>query len=280
VFRATDLLHGNQLSLVGVSFGNTPGFPFSAPRFPEPGSPVHDLARASEFVATMPLEGYRAAAPAVPAPDPLLGYQAYAAQLVLDLGTMTVPASRTRSVPVPVMSETPSFPVLLARELLLLRIQELARMIAASYPAEPPCLVAVMEGPARLPSLAELPPGRPPCHEIRAASYGEGTTSSGEVVLQGMALDLQDRDIVILEDIRRYRSDDREARRASARQRSALGARLHVAQQARAPRRPARARLGRLRDPDEFVIGFGMDVAGRYREIPHIALYRRELEAV
>ena len=28
--------------------------------------------------------------------------------------------------------------------------------------------------------------------------------------------------------------------------------------------------------PDEFVIGFGMDVAGRYRDLPHVAAYRDE----
>ncbi len=30
--------------------------------------------------------------------------------------------------------------------------------------------------------------------------------------------------------------------------------------------------------PDEFVIGYGMDVAGRYRDLPYIALYREELD--
>ena len=37
---------------------------------------------------------------------------------------------------------------------------------------------------------------------------------------------------------------------------------------------------GRLHIPDEFVLGCGMDLDGRYREVPDIVVYEAEVERV
>lgn len=174
----------------------------------------------------------------------------------------------------------PAFPVVIARDEILRRIHELARALAADFPDEPPCFLAVMDGArAFADHLRRVLPGQPPYGEVRAKSYGDGTTSSGRVdVVLPRDLDVRERPVVLLEDI----VDTGRTVQALAERLHALGAReVRVASLLSKPARrlvPAPLHYLGFEIPDEFVIGFGMDVAGRYRELPHIAAYRAELE--
>ncbi len=172
----------------------------------------------------------------------------------------------------------PTFPVVIARDDILRRVHELARAIALAHPAQPPLLLAVMEG-ARVfaDQLRGLLPGQPPYTEVRAKSYGAGTVSNGAVeVMLGNQLDVVSRDVIVIEDIV---DTGRTVATLSARLRD-LGARkVEVATLLSKPsRRVVEVELHYVgfEIPDEFVIGFGMDVAGRYRDLPHVAAYREE----
>lgn len=175
----------------------------------------------------------------------------------------------------------PSFRVLLRHEDIVRRIHELARAILAGSPAAPPCLVAVIEGArpfAR--QLQKLLPGHPPVHEVRASSYGTGTRSSGTVTLgAGRDLACRDRDLLLLEDI----VDTGRTIDALQRHFTAAGARsVRVATLLSKPsRRVVDVRLDFVgfEIPDEFVLGFGMDLDGRYRELPDVVVYERAVEA-
>ena len=174
----------------------------------------------------------------------------------------------------------PEFPVVLSRDAILRRTHELAREMQREYPDAPPLLLVVMDG-ARVfaEQLRRLLPGQLPCAEVRAKSYGDAMVSSGRVeITLGRDVDVQDRDVVIIEDI----VDTGRTVRALDERLRTLGARsVKVATLLSKPsRRVVQVDLHWVgfEIPDEFVIGFGMDVAGRYRDLPYVGVYRAELE--
>ena len=88
--RATAISHGGYVSVLGLSFGNT-GFPFLDGLIPIDPDPLFMLStNLPGCVALLPAEGYRSLTLDLPAPNPLVGVAAYAAHIVLDLGTPSV----------------------------------------------------------------------------------------------------------------------------------------------------------------------------------------------
>jgi len=177
------------------------------------------------------------------------------------------------------MSAHPPFRVLIPHDQILRRTQELARAIHLATPGEPPLLVAVIEGArpfARL--LQKFVPGNLPVQEVRASSYA-GTTSTGTVTITvGADLPVQDRHVLLLEDI----VDTGRTIDALQRHFRAQGAKsCRVAALLSKPSRRvvpvAIEHLG-FEIPDEFVIGFGMDLDGRFRELLDVVVYEREVE--
>jgi hypoxanthine phosphoribosyltransferase len=92
---------------------------------------------------------------------------------------------------------------LLSREVILSRVKELGRDISADYAGREPVFVGILNGVifffADL--LREI---AVPCRIdfIRAASYGSGLSSSGEVKLtKDVEISLRDQDVILVEDI-------------------------------------------------------------------------------
>lgn len=175
----------------------------------------------------------------------------------------------------------PAFRVLIANTEILRRTRELARQIAQDHAQEPPCLIAVMEGARTFArALQQHLPGAPVVHELRASSYGDGTTSSGTVkVLTGHDVPVEGRDVLVLEDI----VDTGRTVTALRQHLLASGARsVQVVTLLNKPsRRVVEVELHYVGFviPDEFVIGYGMDVAGRYRELPDVVVFDAAVEA-
>lgn len=169
----------------------------------------------------------------------------------------------------------PAFEVLLAKDRIHRRIAELAAAIRARH-ADPEalCVVAVMDG-ARVfcDHLVPQLGGRVAVHAIRAKSY-VGTNSCGAVALSGGdALRVAGRDVLVVEDIV-------DTGRTVARLRehfSAEGARsvAVVTLLSKPSRREVDVPLDFVgfEIEDRFVIGFGMDFDGRYRELQEIVVY-------
>jgi len=154
------------------------------------------------------------------------------------------------------------------------RIQELADQLAGRY-LEAPCLVAVMEGARMFAShLVRRLPWQAEVHEIRAKSYHEGTVSSGAVeLLGGSEIPCAGRPVLLFEDIV-------DTGRTIARLREhflAAGATDFVVASllSKPARRVVEVQIDFLgfEIPDEFVIGFGMDLAGKYRELDRVAIF-------
>lgn len=176
-------------------------------------------------------------------------------------------------------SRFPSFRVLLSHEQILRRTHELARQIAADAGNEPLCLVVVIEGARTFARhLQKLLPGHLPLSEVRASSYA-GTRSSGEVkVSGGHEVPCRGRRVLLIEDIV-------DTGRTIAILREHFGAMGATdCRVATLLTKPARRVVDVHLDyvgfeiPDEFVLGFGMDLDGRYRELPDVVIYDAEVE--
>ncbi len=168
------------------------------------------------------------------------------------------------------------FPTLIARDVLSRRIAELAVDLATAFPDEPPCIVAVLEGARKFADeLCRRLPGKPGYHYIHASSYGPGTVSFGKVeLLAPNELPVRDRVVLLIEDIV-------DTGHTACRLRAhlmALGARevRIITLLTKESRREVEVKLDWVgfEIPNEFVIGFGMDVRGRYRDLDHVAVYR------
>ena len=106
---------------------------------------------------------------------------------------------------------------------------------------------------------------------MAVASYGSATESSGVVrILKDLDAPIEGRDVLIVEDIvdsgltLQYL-----LRTCGARARLARGVR--AADQARAPQVDLPTRYVGFEIPDRFAIGYGLDHAERYRNLPYVA---------
>ena len=163
--------------------------------------------------------------------------------------------------------------VLVAEDELAARVAELGRAIARDYARANPVLVGVLQG--AIPFFADLMRRLPidlTVDYVRASSYGAGTTTSGTVrLVVDLTVDIADRDVLIVDDI-----VDTGLTLAA----------LKRTFEARGPRSVRTCVLldkggRRLADvaidyvgfsiPNVFVVGYGLDYDGLYRNLPHVA---------
>ena len=163
--------------------------------------------------------------------------------------------------------------ILLSREQIQKRVAEMAQEIRRDFPDDLH-LVAVLKGAfIFLSDLARHMPGRVSLDFMAVSSYAKGTTSSGEVkVLKDLDTTLDGRNVVIIEDI------------------VDTGLTLTYLQEilrARAPKslrtacllsKPSRRKIDVKVEyigftiEDRFVVGYGLDFAEQYRNLPYIGV--------
>jgi hypoxanthine phosphoribosyltransferase len=168
----------------------------------------------------------------------------------------------------------PTADILLSEEEIQKRVAELAQELRRDY-TEGLHLVAVLKGAfVFLADLIRHMPGDLSVDFMAVSSYGPGTTSSGEVrLVTDLDIAIEGRHVVIIEDI------------------VDSGATLRYLQEllrARNPRslatmclldKPSRRRVDVKVDyvgftiEDRFVVGYGLDHAGRFRNLRHIAVF-------
>lgn len=111
---------------------------------------------------------------------------------------------------------------------------------------------------------------------VRASSYGEGTSSSGSVALSGLTTDVRGRHVLLVEDIvdtgltiEKLKAHLEGLGAASVRVCTLLN------KQSRRKNEMVPEFIG-FECPDEFVVGYGLDYAGKYRELPYVGVMRQE----
>ena len=164
--------------------------------------------------------------------------------------------------------------VLIGEDELSARINMLAQEIRQDVPAGQIHLICVLKGAFLfLGDLIRAMDGHVTIDFMACSSYAGGTTSSGEVRLaKDLDVGIEGRDVVIVEDI------------------VDTGLTLHYLQEillARGPRslrtacllsKPSRRKIDVKVDyigftiEDKFVVGYGLDYAEQYRNLPYIGL--------
>lgn len=155
------------------------------------------------------------------------------------------------------------------------RIAELGVELTADYRDERPLLVCVLRGAyAFLTDLARHIDLPVEVDFIAVSSYGASTRTSGVVrLVKDLDVDLTDRHVVLVEDIvdtgltLRYLRRSLEARGPASLEVCTLLARES------ADLEGLGVRYVGFTIPGEFVIGYGLDVDERYRNMRHIAVY-------
>jgi hypoxanthine phosphoribosyltransferase len=159
------------------------------------------------------------------------------------------------------------------------KVRELGERITGDYRGERPLLVGVLRGAVIV--LGDLMRNIDlPCEIdfMDISSYGTGTSSSGVVrILKDLEEDITDRHVLIVEDIidtgltLSYIRRSLLARGPASLEICALLS------------KPTRRRveldvkyLG-FEVPDEFVVGYGLDYAGAYRNLPDICVLKPEV---
>jgi hypoxanthine phosphoribosyltransferase len=166
-------------------------------------------------------------------------------------------------------------PVVVGSEALRRRVDELGVEITLDYADRPPILVCVLKG--AYPFLADLARGidLPVDVDFMAvSSYGSATKTSGIVrILKDLDTDLEGRHVLIVEDIvdsgltLRYLRRNLGMRNPASVEVCAL-----LLKEGRQRDDPELRYIG-FRIPPDFVIGYGLDVDERYRNLPEVRSY-------
>lgn len=167
--------------------------------------------------------------------------------------------------------------MLLSREVIEERVKEMAGEIIGAVRDQPFVVAVTLQGAFMF--AADLVRHLP--HEmqivfVRASSYGDGTTSRGEPVIQiPDDLDLEGRQVLLVEDI----VDSGRTVVALRNAFLALGApRVRICAFLDKPvRRKVAVQpefVGFTLQDDPFVVGYGLDFAGKYRNLPYVAVLK------
>lgn len=169
--------------------------------------------------------------------------------------------------------------ILFSEEQLKTRVAEIAREIERDYQGKEVMLISVLRGSfifmADLCRAIDLP-----CtlDFMSVSSYGSGTTSSGQVqITKDLSEDITGRHVIVVEDI------------------LDSGNTLSYLLKILEHRHPASIRLCTLLDkpdrrvkpvevhysgftiPDAFVVGYGLDYAEKYRNLPYIGILKPQV---
>jgi hypoxanthine phosphoribosyltransferase len=171
--------------------------------------------------------------------------------------------------------------VLIDEETLQNRIAELGAEVTADYRGRDPLLIGVLKGAvffmADLMRHVEVP-----CEVdfMAISSYGAGVDSSGVVrILKDLDMSIEGRNVLIVEDIidsgltLSYLIRMLEAREPGS---------LEVCALMTKPERreiDVPVRYVGFEIPNRFVVGYGLDFAQRYRNLPYVGVLRDELVA-
>ena len=156
------------------------------------------------------------------------------------------------------------------------RISSLGAEIARDYAGRNPLLLGVLKGAVIfLSDLMRAIDMRLAVEFMAISSYGEATRSSGEVkIVKDLDVPIEGRDILIVEDIvdtgltLSYLMANLRSRGANSVKLAAL-----LNKQERRLREVQIDYLG-FTIPDAFVVGYGLDFAERYRNLPYIAVIK------
>ncbi len=170
----------------------------------------------------------------------------------------------------------PNLAVLISEEQIQARIKELGEQLTPDYAGHNPLLIGVLKGACLfLSDLLRAIDARLSVEFMAISSYGSSTRTSGEVrIMKDLAVPIEGRHILVVEDIvdtgltLSYLLANLQSRGAASVKLAALLDKHE--------RRQKEVKIDYLGFPipDEFVVGYGLDFAERYRNLPFIAVLK------
>ena len=176
--------------------------------------------------------------------------------------------------------KNPNLETLFSEQQIQERIKELGAQITRDYAGKNPLLIGVLKGACFfLSDLLRAIDTRLSIEFMAISSYGSSTRTSGEVrILKDLDVPVEGRDILVVEDIvdtgltLSYLLSNLERRGAASVKLVALLDKFE--------RRERKVNIDYLgfKIPDAFVVGYGLDYAERYRNLPFIAVLKNPEE--
>jgi hypoxanthine phosphoribosyltransferase len=165
---------------------------------------------------------------------------------------------------------------LFSAEQIQMRIKEIGAEITRDYAGKNPLLIGVLKGACFfLSDLLRAIDTRLSIEFMAISSYGSSTRTSGEVrILKDLDVAVEGRDIIVVEDIvdtgltLSYLLANLKSRGAATVKLVALLDKFERRE------RPVEIDYLGFQIPDHFVVGYGLDFAERYRNLPFIAVLK------
>lgn len=169
--------------------------------------------------------------------------------------------------------------VLISKEEIAAKVAEIGKQLSRHYEGHTPVMICVLKGSSVFyADLVRCIDIQVRMDFISASSYGRGTGSSGEVrLIKDLDESIEGRHVVVVEDI------------------LDTGLTLHYLTDMLRARKPASLKICTLLDkperrkvtigadwqgftiPNEFVVGYGLDFAEQYRNLPDICVLKPEI---
>ena len=169
--------------------------------------------------------------------------------------------------------------VLFTGDQIAAKVNELGKVIQEDYASRRPLLIGVLIG--CFPFLADLVRAISLDLEVdfmSVSSYGKGTQSSGAVkILKDLDQDIENRHVILVEDIidsgltATYLLNNLRNRRPASVEICAL------LDKKEARTKEVFLKYTGFECPNEFVVGYGLDYKGLYRNLPFICLLKNEI---
>ena len=171
--------------------------------------------------------------------------------------------------------------VILSEAQIQQRVAELGADISEEYGDEPVLLIAVLRGAAIFVADLSRAISSPVELDFMAvSSYGSSTKSSGVVrILKDLDETIEGRNVLVCEDILdtgltlKYLLKNLASRKPASLEVVAL-----LSKEGK-QRVPIRCKWVGFDVPDEFVVGYGLDYAERYRNLPYVGVLKPEIYA-
>ncbi len=166
----------------------------------------------------------------------------------------------------------PRLEPLFTAEQIAARVRELGDEISAAYEGGDLVAVCVLQGAiVFFADLIRALPTAVQCAFLQASSYGRGTESSGEVAItRDVKVDLRGRHVLIVEDIVDTGHTAKAILEAVMTREAASISICSLLDKKERREVPVAVRWVGFEIPDRFVVGYGLDLDGRYRGLPGV----------
>ncbi len=169
--------------------------------------------------------------------------------------------------------------ILLTEEQIKTRVREVAAQLDKLYEGRKPVVVCILKGSVVF-FVDLIRAMQSPCELdfMAVSSYGSGTRSTGELLIKkDLAANIEGRDVLIVEDIIDSGNTLYHLKKMLNRRRPASVNIVTLLDKPSRRQVPMEPEYTCFEIEDEFVIGYGLDYAEDYRNLPYVGVLKRSI---